>query len=97
MKKTVLKGIDRALEFIGSTPSEFQIEVRKLVRKEVFLPNVLGTHVSILWFRNEAFMKLCQKHNVDIEKKEIVLTKDYVRATDNYHVAPHLIHEGPLF
>ena len=53
--------------------------------------------VVILWYLDEEFMKLARKLKLpNIEKKEVVFTRNYVKATMDCREYPKTIYQAPV-
>lgn len=101
------RGFDRALEFIfgkEGCSEEFKTELRALVQKKLYSKNRTfesRSNVFILWEiqndNNQQILNLLSKYNISLDRKEVILTKNYVLATDSYLKQPISLYVGPLF
>ena len=90
MKVQHEKMIEVALNFILPEVQKSQKAYKDI--SKMIVSNLNGEHqCSILWDRNEKFVRLLKKHNIPLStigKKEVILGNYYVRTRDNYYSAP---------
>ena len=91
-KKISDEDIRKAIDFILPGCSEELInKLLKFINKQISTEDKNISDVSILWDRDPDFLNLIRNSGIDIGKKEVVITKSYIRVSNHYNFeAPKL-------